>query len=401
PPLLAQVCLNEEELPVPPSMLGGGGGFYETRHGRYLPTRGALRVLVVLVEVDYQTPGEPDPTGTNGYPGWPAHQLPVWLDNADPTENLFDSEVLPSPQGSVTRYYQQASSGALHVIADYLMAPTNNGIFSVPSSTGYFPSLGPVIAVVDSVVNGNFNTYFQHGINDFDHFTINGSATAGLEKVNPSTENPAIYDHLCFIFRNSRNRKLVDTVYVYTEMDQTGSTAPGSPGSIAGHASNTYSRFAAYNKRPTDIFRHEFGHNLYGGNKFHYAGGGDGTSGMYWVSYSGGWGNMGLHNCSIESWSAWDRLQMGWKNVGQVNQIAARNPGNTSEANGELDASVPSDAGTYVLRDFVQTGDAIRIKLPFTDPVNEYPEYLWVENHQGKVVNNCPRQGSTTAPCLV
>ena len=373
PPLLAQVCLNEDEPPVPPSMLGGGGGVYETRHGRYLPTRGTLRVLVVLVEVDYQSPGEPDPTGTNGYPGWPAHQLPVWLDNTDPSENLFDSEVLPSPQGSVTRYYHQASSEAFSVIADYLMAPTNNGVFSVPSSTGYFQSLGPVISAVNTALNGSFNTYFQHGVNDFDNFTINGPAMQGLEKGHPSTENPAIYDHLCFIFRNSRNLKNG----VYIEMDQTGSTNWGSPGSIAGHASNTYSRFAAYNKRPTDIFRHEFGHNLYGDNNFHYAGGGDGTSGMYWISYSGGWGNMGLHNCSIESWSAWDRLQMGWKNTGQGNQIAARTPSNTGEANGELDATDPAQAGTYVLRDFVLTGDALRIKLPYLPGV-KYPQYIWV-----------------------
>lgn len=171
-PLAAQVCLNQNEPIAPPSMLGGGGGLYETRHGQYLPTRGILRVLVVLVEVDYQTPGEPDPTGTNGYPGWPAHQLPVWLDNTDPSENLFDSEVLPSPQGSVTRYYHQASSEAFSVIADYLMAPTNNGVFSVPSSTGYFQSLGPVISAVNTALNGSFNTYFQHGVNDFDNFTI-------------------------------------------------------------------------------------------------------------------------------------------------------------------------------------------------------------------------------------
>lgn len=237
----------------PSSMLDGGGILYETRHGRYIPTRGTLRVLVVLVEVDYQAPGEPDPTGPNGFPGWPAHQLPVWLDNADPTENLFDSEVLPSPQGSVTRYYHQASSGAFSVIADYLMAPTNNGVFSVPSSTGYFPSLTPVITAVNTALNGSFNTYFQHGVADFDNFTISGSSTQGLEKVHPSTENPALYDHLCFIFRNSRNYQ----GGVYTEMDQTGSTGPGSPGSIAGHGSNTYSRFAAYDKRPTSIFRHE------------------------------------------------------------------------------------------------------------------------------------------------
>ncbi|MBK9421080.1 MAG: T9SS type A sorting domain-containing protein [Flavobacteriales bacterium] len=74
---------------------------------------------------------------------------------------------------------------------------------------------------------------------------------------------------------------------------------------------------------------------------------------------------------------------MGWQNIGQSNQIAARNTSNTSEVNGELDATVPAQAGTYVLRDFVQTGDALRIKLPFL-PSDKYPEYIWVENHQGR-----------------
>lgn len=77
---------------------------------------------------------------------------------------------------------------------------------------------------------------------------------------------------------------------------------------------------------------------------------------------------------------------MGWKAQDQTFEISARNTAMV-EQNGDLDASDPSDAGIYVLRDFVQTGDAIRIKLPFTDPVNEYPEFLWVENHQGTAQN--------------
>lgn len=81
PPLLAQVCLNEDEPIAPPQLLGGGGNLYETRHGQYLPTRGTLRVLVVLVEVDYQTPGEPDPTGTNGYPGMASPPIACWVNN--------------------------------------------------------------------------------------------------------------------------------------------------------------------------------------------------------------------------------------------------------------------------------------------------------------------------------
>lgn len=77
---------------------------------------------------------------------------------------------------------------------------------------------------------------------------------------------------------------------------------------------------------------------------------------------------------------------MGWTNPGQLYSIAAKNATNSNEINGDLDATVPSDAGTYVLRDFVSTGDALRIKLPFV-PVSQYPEYIWVENHQGRNAN--------------
>ena len=55
--------------------------------------------------------------------------------------------------------------------------------------------------------------------------------------------------------------------------------------------------------------------------------------------------------------------------------------------NGDLDATVLSDTGYYYLRDFATTGDAIRIKLPYIDPSKEFPEYIWIENHNGKNMN--------------
>jgi len=45
--------------------------------------------------------------------------------------------------------------------------------------------------------------------------------------------------------------------------------------------------------------------------------------------------------------------------------------------------------GVYLIRDFVSTGDAIRIKLPYI-PENSFQQWLWIENHQTKRFNNSP-----------
>src|SRR5690606_22109355 len=186
------------------------------------------------------------------------------------------------------------------------------------------------------------------------------------------------YDHVMFIWRMDN-----------TAINNQGWASKGSPGVLLGHDANTHSLFYSHHGIPINIMRHEFSHLLYGGNNFHAGGGGFYTGGQFFISRSNGWSNMGLYNGSLSSWNAWDRQRMGWKAADQTLEISARNTAMV-EQNGDLDASDPSDAGTYVLRDFVQTGDALRIKLPFTDPNNEYPEFLWVENHQGKAQNGNP-----------
>ncbi len=172
--------------------------------------------------------------------------------------------------------------------------------------------------------------------------------------------------------------------------NNTGSANNGSPGTILGYSANTYSQFSSHNGIPSDIMRHEFSHLLYGGNNFHAGGGGFYTGGQFFITRSHGWSNMGLYDASLSSWNAWDRQRMGWKTPGSNYEITARNTNNTVFLSGDLDASTGLGAGTYTLRDFVSTGDAIRIKLPFTDANTEYPEFLWVENHQGQALNGNP-----------
>lgn len=88
--------------PPPPQALGGGGNSWASWNGWYLPTYDTLRILVILIEQD----------GAADSPDWPAHSLPIWVDNPDPNTNLFDYNV-PSgtATGLLTRYFQDASSG--------------------------------------------------------------------------------------------------------------------------------------------------------------------------------------------------------------------------------------------------------------------------------------------------
>lgn len=381
--LFAQ-CFEEDSIP-PPQQLGGGT-LYESRHGRYMTASGTVRALVVLVELEYHPDSTHLDPQLNGNDSWPIHALPDWVDNPDPTKNLLDHEepVGGGPQGMMTRYLYEASSGNFLLLADYLLAPDNGGIFSVPTSTGnVFGTMGTVVCPqVNAAMSGIWTTV--HGSNDpsdYDKWTLTTTGENGPGR--PKTmqpENPHKYDHVFFIFRNARDAN-----------PGNGRAYASSPGTLLGFGANTHTVFGAGSAPPVKLMCHEFCHLLFGGNNFHCAGGGNAFSEpQYWISQSGGWSLMGLANRSLDSWCGWDRLRMGWKANGQVNEIAARNATNTAEVNGDLDPLDPGQAGTYVLRDFVLTGDALRIRLPYTNPTNEYPEFIWVENHQGRNQNGHP-----------
>lgn len=62
-----------------------GTGPYESRNGWAMTTSGVVRVLAILIEVDYGAPSF-DPTGLGGFSEWPSDSLPIWVDNPDPTQ---------------------------------------------------------------------------------------------------------------------------------------------------------------------------------------------------------------------------------------------------------------------------------------------------------------------------
>ena len=80
--------------------------------GWFLPTRDTVRVLVVFVEIQYDTLAEKNnsPKGTRV---WQPGELPVYADS------IFDPVWTGKPQTLMTQYYQESSFGNLTVLGDY------------------------------------------------------------------------------------------------------------------------------------------------------------------------------------------------------------------------------------------------------------------------------------------
>jgi hypothetical protein len=340
-------------------------GIRKSSNGYHLPAHGVVRTLVIFLEMVYSDPSiDPSPNGTNE---WPAGQLPVWADD------LFD-HIQPSGEanGLVTRYFQNASSGNKILLGDYLLSPVNGGVFQVQTTNGNasYPSF--LIPSVNTQLNNTIVTANGYNsISDFDKWTI---TEQGLPKIQVGNHK---WDNVVFIVRNSS----------YPE-DGCGLGSGSFYSSLLGYSGDSWTIQCTHERIPTNVVRHEYAHNIMGGNNFHAGGGGGGSYGDYWIPTVSGWSMLGLYNCSFLSWNAWDRQRMDWKLAGNQYNPSARNYDNTIEVNGDIDASNPNHAGIYVLRDFVSTGDAIRIKLPFIDPDNEYQQWIWIENRQGINFNN-------------
>lgn len=336
---------------------------YDSRNGWSLSPHDTIRMLVIFAELVY-TDTIPDPSLSWSNHYWDAHQLPRWADSLFAAYDTTDFSYK-----RITRYYQYASSNDHIVLGDYLMAPTNNGVFSINTHNGKIQA-SDIATVVNNQLQSSFVT--KHGLSSFNEFDKWSSGTVGIEKNKIANEK---WDYVIFAVRNSLN--------------------PDNPN---GHGTNISNQLLGHqidkacivcvgdSKNPAHVIRHEYAHMLLGSNDFHTCGGGKADSYNYWIPQTGGWALLGLYGSSLMCWNAWDRYRLGWKAIGNTYDISARSSDGVTEVNGDIDIS--NGNGTYILRDFVTTGDAIRIKLPFIDEDREYPEWIWLENHQGVNNNN-------------
>ena len=351
-----------------------GGHFYnpctsyeeemlDSRYGYELSPHDTIRVLAIFVEMEYSDTIK-DPF-LHGSKYWSVGALPIWADSLFAAYDTTDFSYK-----RVTRYYQYASSNDHIVLGDYLLAPDNGGIFKVSTVSGS-ADLSNIVQVVNQKLNTSIVT--ANGLSSFSQFDKWTPTTRGYEKPN----NPnGKWDYIVFVIRNSLNPN-----------NPNGVTASGGLRYLLGHRIDKASIVCAGNtSNPTHVIRHEYAHMLLGYDDFHTCGGGWAEHNNYWIPQTGGWALLGLYGSSLMCWNAWDRYRLGWRGTNNAYDISARSSNGITEVNGDINGI--NGYAEYVLRDFVTTGDALRIKLPYIDGDKEYPEWIWLENHQGVNNNN-------------
>ena len=351
--LVAQPVAPTDSIQVPNS-----------ENGWHLSPHGTIRILVIYAEMIYDKDPARDPARGNVMEHWPVGQLPKWKND------LFDPQPLTIPKAMVSRYYHDCSLGNYAVLGDYI-----DGIMPVKESEmggdDYHAAASQAVKQVNAM--GAFRTAHGLSIADFDLWRNNGKA--GMPKgVGP--DDPHSLDHVMVIFRN--HHKLTHGQ---------GSTDAGSMPPIFGCGSDSQSRFGAMNGLPFEILKHEYNHLLLGGNNFHSGGGNAPGFQSYFICLQGGWSMMGAANSSLLTASAWDRDRLGWKAPDAPALINARSTSGPY-ISGDLDP-MAGDTGLFVLRDFVTSGDALRIRVPFLG-ADEFQQWIWLENHQGWKKNGSP-----------
>jgi len=324
-------------------------------NGWFMSPHGTIRILLLFCEIEYDKTPAKDPQ-PNSADHWRKGQLPTWKDE------VFDAQPAAAYLGQVTRYYHDMSMGRYTVLGDYI-----DTILTLRESE--YPTVGNAhaigaLAVKEANKMGSLRTHHGLTVADFDHWKRGGKP--GRPK-HAGTDDPHSYDHVMVIVRNSGLTH------------NQGSVDPGSPGKLFGYESDSQSRFGGMYAMPYEILQHEYNHLLFGGNNFHVGGGNAAQFTSYLPFMQGGWSMMSGSNSSLLTGNAWDRDRLGWRPEDVQHRINARDASG-SPRNGDIDP-YNGDTGIYVLRDFMTSGDALRLRLPFL-PENEYAQWIWLENHQ-------------------
>ncbi|MBQ21045.1 MAG: hypothetical protein CMD31_09845 [Flavobacteriales bacterium] len=327
----------------------------EAKNGWRITTSGTLRVLVIYMEVDYDVNPGNDPY-PNGSTDWTKGQLPSYKDD------LFDAEWSGNLQGSITKYYAQASYGNFKILGDYV-----DSLFVVKESE--LSSLDQTLIIANAITQinqiGVLNTKSNMMVADFDNWEDN-DVQGEIRVAGP--DSPHSFDHIFFVVQNNYTRLNIGSVLWF------------STSHLLGYAQDTWSE-TSMGVNPTTMFIHEFGHLLFGGNNFHTGGAHSNFgTGKTFIPNQGGWSIMGGSERSILTFNAWDRDRMEWQNPSKIYLNSALDE-NLNEVETALDATNSNHEGIYILRDFVTTGDMLQIKLP-NILGTKFQQYLWIENHQ-------------------
>lgn len=338
--------------------------------GWMVKPRGEIRMLNFFVNIIYDVhPEREKPFAKTN------HWNMVLLEslNQNPPDyllRLMDTVYNPNNlYGCITRLYGESSFDELQITGDFVIVNIKE---SRVLKLGSFNESNIENAAVDFInEQGGLQTMYGH--NDISYYD-NGSGKIGF---------------IQFFFRNITKEYGGDSAgsgYFSTTMLRNKKLLINGnyyPFSGIGTAQCVGTHDVSLN--PTGIVQHEISHSFFGPNSFHTSGGNHRRSGEYmpFLPMQCGYGLMGGSGSTLVSCNGYERWRMHWQHESNRNAndwwIVARDiDGNPKNA----DISKEDGTQTFILRDFVTYGDAVRIKLPYKDSESSSNQYIWIENHQ-------------------
>ncbi len=344
---------------------------YESKNGFSFPPNGTYRLLNICVNIIYDiTPLQNPVPYDNGI--WNNATL-EGLNSVNPIylSDFMDVSLvnLNSPNGIMTRLYHESSFGNLVLLGDFIVVNIKqSSIKSDGSSFNPYELMSKVTELINNNGGVDNNTIF--GFDNFNEYDITNTASG------PSNGK---FDFIQYLIRNPTSiygGEGIGTGHTWFGNNNISLLSNG-----ISHSADFYSYQGVGNGDISlsykSIVFHEFSHNLLGGNNFHTTGGNHlGHSDLCtFMGTQGGHGLMGGYGSALISCNAYERWRLNWRHPSNDDYpIAVQN------INSDVDQG--SGFQTFLLRDFVTYGDALRIKLPYKDSPSHPNQYIWIENHQ-------------------
>lgn len=349
-------------------------------YGDKMPPTGRLHTLNFFVNIIYdQTPGEDPLKDTN---------TPLWLPGAPNSINsnpplfldgFMDNEYDPGNiVGSFTKRFAEASFNQLIITGDFVVINIAQS-YITPESPGesftYKQLISKCISLINKDSAGLKTIHGHNSIKEYDRMQINPL----LSFQKKDTLSNGRIDMAQFFVRNctqkhgSNNNGGKTGFEIKQPLKMNGRMYFFDAATYQGRTGGQDLAHPAY--QPTEI--HELAHNILGNsNSAHMGGGGPVDNGdMVTLAFNkGGYSLLGSAGSCMISCNGYERWKLDYRGpTNSAHEIAVNN------ANSDI--TVADGPKTFILRDFVTYGDAVRIRLPYVDP-GAYNQYIWLENHQ-------------------
>lgn len=328
--------------------------------GYIIPPKGKHHILIIYVNIIYDT-AVSDPVASNNI--WPQSQAeginvdtaswPVYIND------LIDAEYLHGQtHGMLTRLFAESSFDSLIITGDCMVVNLKHSTISNGAKFDNIALFDTVVSIINQ--HGGLNTI--HGKSSITDF---------------SNIDSTRFDCVTFIVRNST------TDYGFFGVGN-GSAGAGDWIKLLTFEGKKFSAVSStvqcvgntdISKNPTSVVVHEFSHLLFGSNSFHTSGGHSWGGRMCFPGIQYGYGLMGGASSGLVNCNGYDRYRVGWTS-------AENTTGWPVTASGVISDICKEDGSqSFILRDFISTGDVVRIKLPYIElPASN--QYIWLENHK-------------------